>query len=150
VDQFVTNFKGKILVSQQYRMSGEEFPYFKNACSEVNKLQESTFYHTEEKLKALFMLHVLSMHECAHVPSGMRDYGGHLAVFLRMAWVLPIFFMDSSEHILTHFNTPNIFCFCHPQLFLFSEQLLTSCCDLCNVVQFSASAYHECLVKHTA
>lgn len=92
--QLVANIKGKNLVSPQYRMSGEECPSFKNAHSKVDKLWDSNLYHTEEKLKVLFMLHVLSMQECTHMPNGKRDRGGHSAILLREAWVLPNFFFE--------------------------------------------------------
>lgn len=73
----------------------EECSYCKSAYSEVTKLQESNFYHTEEKLEVLFVLHILSMYKCAPVPTGTRDDGDHLAVLLRMAWVLPHFLWTS-------------------------------------------------------
>jgi hypothetical protein len=79
-------------------MWGEECSYRKSDYSEVIKPQESNFHHTEEKLKVLFMLYILSMYKCAHLPTGMRD-DGDLAVLLRMAWVLPPFFPDFFEHI---------------------------------------------------
>jgi len=58
----------------------------------------------------------------------------------------PTFF---SGLLWTHSNTLNtlaILYLCHPQLFLFSEQLLTGRCFPCNVY-YSAIAYHACLLK---
>jgi hypothetical protein len=73
----------------------EECSYRKSAYSEVIKLQASNFYHTEEKFKVLFMLHILSMYKCAHLPTGVRD-DGDLAFLLKVTWVLPLFFSWTS------------------------------------------------------
>jgi hypothetical protein len=82
---------------------------------------------------------------CATVPTGMRDDGDNLAVLLRMAWILLHFFMDFFEQ--NTLNTLNMLCFCHPQFFLLSEQLMTCCCYPCNVVHFSAIPCNLCLVE---
>jgi hypothetical protein len=124
----------------------EECSYCKSDYSEVIKLQESNF--TIQKRNWKFCLCYICW---VRTNVLICPLAWEIMEIWQFFWGWPGFYHFFFSGLLwTHLNTMNtlnILCFCHPQLFLFSEQLLTGCCFPCNAMQFSAIAYHVYLVK---